>query len=126
MNKTKHACIKQDLNLVLTRGVSNLKLQTIEFDLISTCHKEIITNSQNIRTIINNEKYKTKGANLNAWKIDLTSSLNKYLNGNVILNSKLTIDLSISNLAKIINNTSQKSLELLKIVVFRSPGGKIN
>ena len=47
------------IDLVLTRGISNLKCQTKEFDLINTCHKGIITTSQNIRPIINNKKYKT-------------------------------------------------------------------
>ena len=79
-------------DLVITRGISDLKCQTKEFDLINTCHKGIITTSQNRRPIINNKKYKTKGANWNAWKTDLTSSLNKYLNSNVTLNSKSTID----------------------------------
>ena len=54
--------------LVLKRGISNLKCQTKEFDLINTCNKGVITTSQNIRPIINNKKYKTKGANCNAWK----------------------------------------------------------
>ena len=102
------------IDLVLTRGISNLKCQTKEFDLINTCHKGIITTSQNIRPIINNKKYKTKGANWNAWKTDLTSSLNKYLNSNVTLNSKSTIDLLISNLTKIINDTAQKSLGIIE------------
>ena len=102
------------IDLVLTRGISNLKCQTKEFDLINTCHKGIITTSQNIRPITNNEKYKTKCANWNAWKTDLTSSLNKYLNSNVTLNSKSTIDLLISNLTKIINDTAQKSLGIIK------------
>ena len=92
------------INLVLTRGICNLKCQTKEFDLINTCHKGIITNSQNIRPIINNEKHKTKCANWNAWKTDLTSSLNKYLNSNVTLNSKSIVDLLISNMTEVIGN----------------------
>ena len=100
--------------LVLTRVISNLKCQAKEFDLINTCHKGIITTSLNIRLIINNKKYKTKGANWNAWKTDLTSSLNKYLNSNVTLNSKSTIDLLIWKLTKIINDTAQKSLGIIK------------
>ena len=41
------------------------------------------------------------------------SSLKKYLNSNVMLNSKSTIDLLISNLTKIINGTAQKSLGII-------------
>ena len=63
------------IELVLTRGISKTK----EFDLITTCHKDIITTSHNKRPIINNTKYKTKDANWNAWKTDLTSLINKYL-----------------------------------------------
>ena len=74
----------------------------------------IIITSQNIRLIINNKKYKIKGANWNEWKIDLTTSLNKYLSSNVTLNSKSTILLLISNLTKIINDTAQKSLGIIK------------
>ena len=102
------------IDLELTRGISNLKYQTKEFGLINTCHKGIVTTSHNIRPIISNKKYKTKGANWNAWKTDVTSSLNKYLKGNVTLKSKLTIDLLISNLAKIINDTVQKLLGIIK------------
>ena len=74
----------------------------------------IIITSQNIRLIINNKKYKIKGANWNEWKIDLTTSLNKYLSSNATLNSKSTILLLISNLTKIINDTAQKSLGIIK------------
>ena len=102
------------IDLVLARGISNLKCQAKEFDLINTCHKGIITTSQNIKPIISYKKYKTKGGNWNAWKTDLTSSLNKYLNSNVTLNSKSTTDLLISNLTKIINDTAQKSLGIIK------------
>ena len=91
-----------------------MKCQTKEFDLINICDTGIITTSKNIRPIINNKKYKTKGSNWNAWKTDLTSSLHKYLNSNVTLNSKSTIDLLISNLTKIINDTAQKSLGIIK------------
>ena len=72
MTKTQHACI---IDLVLTRGISNLKYQKKEFDLINTCHKGIITTSHNKRPIINNKKYKTKDANWGTWKTDLTSTL---------------------------------------------------
>ena len=41
------------------------------------------------------------------------SSLKKYLNSNVMLNSKSAIDLLISNLTKIINGTAQKSLGMI-------------
>ena len=41
------------------------------------------------------------------------SSLKKYLNSNVMLNSKSAIDLLISNLTKIINGTAQKSLGII-------------
>ena len=61
------------IDLVVTRGISNLKCQTKEFDLISTCRKGIITTSYNKRPIINNKEYRTKDANWNAWKTDLTS-----------------------------------------------------
>ena len=108
------------IDLVLTRGISNLKCQTKESDLISTCHKGIITTSHNKRPIANNKKYKTRDANWNAWKTNLISSLNKYLKGNITLNSKSTIDISISKLTKIISDTAQKSLG---IVVLQRPGG---
>ena len=104
------------IELVLTRGISNLKCQTKEFNLINTCHKSIITTSQNIRPIINNREYNSKHSNWNTWKTDLTSSLKKYLRGNVTLNSKSTMDLLISNLIKIINDTAQKSLKVMVIV----------
>ena len=52
------------LDLVLTSGIRNLECQTKKFDLINTCHKGIITTSQNIRPIVNNKKHKTKGAKL--------------------------------------------------------------
>ena len=65
MTKTQHTYMHKrgssTTDLVLTRGISNLKCQIKEFDLINTCHKGIITTSQNIRPIINNNKYKTKG-----------------------------------------------------------------
>ena len=64
------------IDLVLTRGISNVKCQTKGFDLINAFHKSIITTSQNITPIINNKIYKTKCANWNAWKTGLTSSLN--------------------------------------------------
>ena len=54
------------IDLVLRRDTSNLN-----------CHKGITTTSQNKRPLINNKKYKTKGTNWNAWKTELTSSLNK-------------------------------------------------
>ena len=63
-------------------------------------------------SIINNKKYKTKGANSNAWPYQL---IKKYLDTNVTLNSKSTIYLLISNLKKIINDTAQN---LAKIAVF--------
>ena len=49
------------IDLVLTKGISNLKCQTKEFDLINTCHKAIITTSQNMRLIINNKKIQNQG-----------------------------------------------------------------
>ena len=52
------------IDLVLTSGIRNLECQTKKFDLINTCHKGIITTSQNIRPIVNNKKHKTKGAKL--------------------------------------------------------------
>ena len=64
--------------------------------------------------ITNNKKYKTKDANWNAWKTDLTNSLNKYPKDYIILNSKSTIDTSIRNLTKLINDTAQKLLEINK------------
>ena len=48
------------IDLVLTRGISNFKCQTKEFDLMNTCHKGIITTSQNIRPIINNKNTKPR------------------------------------------------------------------
>ena len=60
------------IDLVLIRGISNLKCQTKEFDLINTCNKGIIITSQNIRPIINNKKYKTKSAMENAMHGKLT------------------------------------------------------
>ena len=47
------------------------------FDLINTCHKAIITTSHNIRPIINNKKYKTTGANWNAWKTELIKKISQ-------------------------------------------------
>ena len=74
--------------LVLTIGISNLKCQTKEFGSMNTCHKGIITTTQNARPLIDNKKYETKDAYSNAWKNDLTSPLNKNLKGNVTLNLK--------------------------------------
>ena len=48
------------IDLVLTRGISNLKCQTKEFDIINTCQKGITTISQNIRLIINNKNTKQR------------------------------------------------------------------
>ena len=101
------------IDLVLTGGISNLKCQIKEFDLINTFYKGIITTSHNKRPLIN-KKIQTKDTNWNAWKTDLTSSLNKYINGNVTLNSKSIIETSISNLTKIIDDTAQKSLGIIK------------
>ena len=64
------------IDLVLTGGINILKCQTKEFDLIDTCHKGIITTIQDTQKT-HNQKYKTKCANCNAWKTDLTSSLKK-------------------------------------------------
>ena len=58
---------------------------------MNTCHKGIITTTQNTRPLIDNKKYETKDAYSNAWKTDLTSPLNKNLKGNVTLNSKSVI-----------------------------------
>ena len=115
MIKTQHTCIKRIKHYRFsTYKRYHLKCQTNKFYLINTCQKGVITGLQKIRPVINNKKHKTKGANWNAWETDLTSSLNKYLNINVTLNSKSTIDLLISNLTKIINDTAQKSLGIIK------------
>ena len=47
-----HKRVSSTVDLALTRGISNSKCQTKEFDLINTCHKGIITTSQNIRPAI--------------------------------------------------------------------------
>ena len=49
------------IDLVLAKGISNLKCQRKEFDLMNTCHKAIITTSQNIRPIISNKKIQNQG-----------------------------------------------------------------
>ena len=83
-----------------------MEYQTKEFDY----KNEIITTSHNKKLIINDNKKtnKTKYVNWNAWKTYLNCSLNKYLKGNVALNSKSSLDTSISSLTKIINDTAQK------------------
>ena len=53
------------VDLVLTRYISNIKCQTKDLDLISTCHMGIETNLHQQTINVTNKRYKTKGANWN-------------------------------------------------------------
>ena len=51
-----HKRRSSNIDLVLTRRISNLKCETKEFDFINTCDQGIITTSHNTRPIFNKKK----------------------------------------------------------------------
>ena len=65
------------IDIVLTRNINNIKCQTKNLYLISTCYKGIETNLTQQTISINNKRCKTEGADWKKLENDITLSLSE-------------------------------------------------
>ena len=77
INTFNHPDCSSIIDLILTRNISNIKCQTKNLNLMSTCHKGIESNLAQQTININNKRYKTKGADWKKQENDIILSLSE-------------------------------------------------